>query len=122
MKKIGSWWLAKIEAREDEEVKYSFLANRTQSSNRAVGGKLFITNQRCLFTPHLIDYFTGGKKCEINLSQISEVGVRPAGGDRLGGGLRERLKILHSNGEDLFVVNKFAEVVKTINSVVGENA
>lgn len=122
MNKIGSWWLAKIEADNREEITHSFLANRTQSSNRAVGGKLFITNTRCLFAPHILDYFTGGKKFEIELSKITGVGIKPAGSDHFGGGLRDRLRITHSQGEELFVVNKLAEVIETIKASVGNHA
>ena len=42
MNKIGSWWLASIKAAKNEEIELSYPANRTQTSNRAVGGKLYI--------------------------------------------------------------------------------
>ncbi len=122
MNKIGSWWLAKIDSNDREEVIHSFLANRTQSSNRAVGGKLFVTNQRCLFCPHLLDYFTGGETIEVELSQITEVGIKRAGGDTLGGGLRDRLKIVHGQKEELFVVNNLSDVVSIIRDSVSDHA
>jgi hypothetical protein len=120
VKKIGSWWLAKFDAIGDEKVKHTFLANHTQSSKRAVGGKLFITDQRCLFSPHLIDYYTGGRKFEVDLANISSVDVKPAGGDTFGGGLRDRLKITHTQGEALFVINKLADVIDTIKSSISK--
>lgn len=43
MAKIGNWWLKAVEAEPDEGVVWSQLANRVQSSHRAVGGKLFLT-------------------------------------------------------------------------------
>jgi hypothetical protein len=120
--RIGSWWLAKVDPLKGERVRFALLANRSQSSKRAVGGKLFVTNKRCVFTPHLLDFYTGGKICEFPLSEIGCVGVQPAGGDTFGGGLRDRLRIEHSNGIELFVVNKLSQVIASLQTLTAGNA
>lgn len=114
---IGSWWLSSTEALPGEEIRFSKAANRTQSSGRAVGGKLFVTNYRILFLPHLADSATGGQKLLLPLAQVRHIGEQPAGGDRLGGGLRDRLMIVHGGGTELFVVNQLPTVVDTIRQL-----
>ena len=122
MGRIGSWWLVKVNSLNGEKVRFALLANRSQSSKRAVGGKLFVTNKRCIFTPHLLDYYTGGKICELPLDEIGFVGVQPAGGDTFGGGLRSRLRIEHTNGIELFVVNKLSDVIANLQVLIAGNA
>jgi hypothetical protein len=113
---LGSWWLAKVESLEGETEVFSCLANRTQSSNRAVGGKLIVTNKRILFLPHLLDAALGGQKMTISLGEINGVGIEPAGGDTFGGGLRDRLRVDSQVSIELFVVNKLQEVVDLLRS------
>ena len=121
MGRIGSWWLAKVNPLKGERVRFALLANRSQSCKRAVGGKLFVTNKRCIFTPHLLDFYTGGKVCEVSLDEIDFVGVQPAGGDTFGGGLRDRLRIEHANGIELFVVNKLNHVITSLQALITGN-
>src|SRR5436853_3642919 len=93
MAKIGGGWLTSQEARTGEEVVYSRLANRMQGS-RAVGGKLFLTDQRILFCPHRIDGLLAGKQWSVETGDVAEVGVEPKGSgkaSRVGGGLRDRM-------------------------------
>jgi hypothetical protein len=71
MAKIGAWWLRKQEAREGEEVQWSSLANRFQGSV-SVGGKLFLTQSRLLFNPHLIDGAFRGKPWQVALPDVQE--------------------------------------------------
>ena len=122
MGKIGGGWITSQEARPDEEVTWSRSANRMQGS-RGVGGKLFLTNQRILFSPHRIDALTGGKQWSVESANVSEVGVEPKGSgkaSKLGGGLRDRLRIRTSDGgEELFVINKLeAEVLPKLREAV----
>jgi hypothetical protein len=111
---IGSWWLAKHEAREAESVVWSIKANRTQGK-RAVGGKLFITTERVLFSPHLVDAALGGKRAAIELSSLIAVERQPKGGDRLAGGLRDRLRLVIDGAPDeLFVVNQLDVAIQRL--------
>jgi hypothetical protein len=112
--KIGSWWLKSEEAEPGEEVRWSKTANRMQGS-RGVGGKLFLTDRRIVFTPHLIDAAIKGKGWAAALDSIAEIGVQERGtgrGQALGAGIRNRLRIALRDGSDeLFVVNKLDEEV-----------
>ncbi len=116
--KIGSWWLASLEAMPGEKVLFSVLANRRQSSQRAVGGKLFITNLRVIFIPHLFDSATGGEQMTFPLQDLHEIGTQPSGGDFFGGGMRDRLRLVHRSGMELFVVNKLPVVIENIERLL----
>lgn len=121
MNKIGSWWLASFVTEENENVLWSCLANRTQSNKRAVGGKLFLTNKRLLFCPHLFDYVLGGQKLSINLNEIASIDNQDKGGDFFGGGARKRLKISLKDGNiELFVVNKLDMVVEELKQHISK--
>lgn len=97
-------------------------ANRTQSSSRAAGGRLYLTNRRVLFCPHAVDADTGGEYWSVPLEAITEVGnqlrtlnLRAA----YNGGLRTRLRIACADGStESFVVNKLDHVITEIRSAV----
>ena len=117
MAKVGSWWLRGLEAEPDERVVWSQLANRVQSSHRAVGGKLFLTDRRLVFCPHWVDAATGGKTWSLPLANIARVGITPKGGDRFAGGLRDRLRVeLVDGGQQLFVIKRLDEVVERLEA------
>jgi hypothetical protein len=121
MSKVGSWWLKSVQAEPDESVVWSHLANRVQSSHRAVGGKLFLTDRRLIFCPHWIDAATGGRTWSLPLSDVAGVGIKPKGGDRFAGGLRDRLQIDLADGDvQLFVVNRLDEVVARLEAASQE--
>ncbi len=121
MGKVGSWWLKSVEAEPDERVVWSQLANRVQSSHRAVGGKLFLTDRRLIFCPHWIDAVTGGRTWSLPLSDVGGVGIKPKGGDRFAGGLRDRLRIDSADGdEQMFVVKRLDEVVARLEAASHE--
>jgi hypothetical protein len=111
MAKIGSWWLKSVDAQPQEEVVWSQGANRIQPSGRAVGGKLFLTDRRLVFCPHWVDGATGGKTWDVGLVEVTAVGTAAKGGRR------ERLRIKLADGEEqLFVVNRLADVVSTLEA------
>jgi hypothetical protein len=119
--KIGSWWLRGVEAEPDERASWSQLANRVQSSHRAVGGKLFLTDRRLVFCPHWVDAATGGKTWSLPLADIARVGITPKGGDRFAGGLRDRLRIeLASGDQQLFVIKRLDEVTARLSGAIDE--
>ena len=122
MTKIGGFFHTSTKLREGEFLAHSFLANRTQHSQRAVGGKLFFTNQRYIFLPHLFDHLFGGEKCEIERSEIQSVGIEPPNGETRSGGLRKRLKVSHSSGEDLFVVADLDDVISRVHAMGEQDA
>lgn len=121
MAKIGSWWLKSVEAEPNEHVAWSQGANRIQPSGRAVGGKLFLTDRRLVFCPHWVDGATGGKTWDASRTDVAAVGTAPRGGKR--GGLRDRLRIeLTNGGEQLFVVNRLADVVSRLEAARQEDS
>jgi hypothetical protein len=102
---------------EDEVVRWKQAANRTQNSGRAVGGRLFLTDERILFEPHRLDARTGGKPWGAALTAIVRVGTESADGNPFSGGLRTRLRLDLSDGNaEFFVVNhmdSLREVIET---------
>jgi hypothetical protein len=115
--KIGSWWLKGVEAEPQEQVVWSQAANRIQSSGRAAGGKLFLTDRRLVFCPHWLDGASGGRTWWVPLATIAAVGTAPKQGRR------ERLRIeLADRKEELFVVNRVAEVVSRLDAAGREPA
>jgi hypothetical protein len=123
---VGSWWIARRELEPGESPIAAWNANRFQGS-RAVGGKLFLTQRRLLFTPHRIDTLLRGQPWEARLDEPATAGIEPrASGKKagFGGGLRKRLRIRSAGGaEELFVVNKLDEVLARIQEagVAGES-
>lgn len=122
MTKIGSWWLKSHEAQQEEKVLWSCLSNRKQSTNRAIGGKLFLTNKRLLFSPHLFDYILFGKKWSMELDQIATVDKQEKGGDIFSGGIKDRLRVTLKNGEiELFVVSNLDKVIEELKAAITRN-
>jgi hypothetical protein len=123
MKRLGGGWLAAEPMLEGEEPLASWSANRTQSAKRAVGGKLWVTTHRVVFLPHRLDAATGGQKWVAQRSEIAGIGRQAAGGDTLGGGLRDRLQLTLTNGDrQLFVVNRLERVVADLTAAVRPGA
>ncbi len=84
MAAIGSWWVKGFDARADEEVLDAFYANYLRGEARPLGGKLYVTTERILFCPHLIDAYFGGSRRMIAREEIDRVERTTAGGsDRL---------------------------------------
>lgn len=112
MSEIGSWWVKGYGARAGEEVRGGFYANFLRSDGRPLGGKLYVTSERILFCPHLIDAFFGGARAMILLEDVEGVDlVDPSTegtGEEgvVGGGTQKRIRVRVRNGEDsYFVVN-----------------
>lgn len=75
MKSIGKWWLGSEELSKNEKVIADYLASYKQLSWRAVGGKIFLTNERFIFIPHLFDKLFLGKKLIIKLDEIEDAKI-----------------------------------------------
>ena len=60
-----------------ERVLERWRANRTQHSQRAVGGHLHLTDRRLLFEPHAFDVIVAGRTVSVPLRDISDVGRVP---------------------------------------------
>lgn len=90
-------------------------ANRTQSTQRAVGGHLYLTDQRLLFEPHRFDASLSGRGASVPLHDITDVVRMPRDLKHFfGGGLRARLGVVTARGTHLFVVNDLAGKARRI--------
>jgi hypothetical protein len=115
---MGSW-VRDPALDQAETILWKRPANRTQSSWRAVGGRLFLTNSRLIFQPHQFDAVTGGGSWSAPLASVRSVGIEPRNWNPFSGGLRTRLRIELGDGDcELFVVNRVRDVVETIRSEV----
>lgn len=70
---IGSWWVASHESNPGEETIASYHVNHLRSEGRPLGGKLYLTDQRLLFSPHLVDSLLGGEKAAIDVYDVDAV-------------------------------------------------
>lgn len=113
MNKAEDMWFNKPNLNDSEMVELAYPANHTQNNWRAVGGKLFITNQRILFVPNKIDDKLGGEPVEITHDQVSAFFVKGKSisiKELFSGGLVDRLGIRLADGtEHSFVVNNLSE-------------
>lgn len=119
---MGSW-IDEVELAPGEQLVWKRLANRQQGAYRVVGGRLILTNQRLVFTPHKLDGATGGESWSRDLGRISRVAIEPR---HLGlplvtpnVGLRRRLRIEEHDGTvNVFVVNRVEDVVSAIAAAI----
>ena len=120
MSRIGGWWLRSEETREGETVLFSINANRKQGG-RGVGGRLHVTTERLVFTPHLLDAAFWGETWIGKRSEVVQITKEPPGpGDTFAGGMRARLRIeLRGEPPQLFVVNKLDEVIQRLRAAGG---
>jgi hypothetical protein len=105
--------IADLELRPNEVVSRSIRANRSQG-NRAVGGKVHVTNQRVVFVPHAIDKNTGGQSWEVLPQEITAVDVAPRGKNIFNGSIRRRLRITTQSSTEHFVIGNADEVAAEI--------
>ena len=104
-------WVREPELSFGEEILWRRNANREQTSLRQVGGRLFLTNQRLLFTPNRFDDATDGASLSCPVTHVADVAVEPSGlaAPLLGrtARLRRRRRVELQDGRvELFVVNR----------------
>lgn len=114
-------WVKSPKLAVSETITWKRSANRTQSANRAVGGRLYLTADRILFEPNHIDALTGGRSWQGRLTDIATVGTQAPTGEKFNGGLRTRLLIeLRDGTTELFVVNGVDRVVELLRAAMAE--
>lgn len=69
-------WFNQIDLFDGEEIVLSYPTNHSQGK-RAVGGKLFVTNQRIAFAPNRFDATRGGLAFDIPLSRVTLISIDP---------------------------------------------
>jgi hypothetical protein len=113
-------WVRGPDLGQSEKVVWNRAANRTQSRGRAVGGRLYLTQERLVFEPNRVDAITGGSSWQAALGHIAGVSSQAPDGNAFSGGLRTRLRLDLADGSvELFVVNHLEDVVRTIRQATG---
>lgn len=104
-----------------ETVVWTRLANHSLGA-RAVGGKLYLTDRRLLFRPHILErHFYSGKEWSAPRSELSGFEVKRRGGaNPFNGSLRSRLRATLREGEpQLFVVWRPERDARQLNEALG---
>ena len=103
-----------------EQVRESWLANHTQHSQRATGGRLYLTDRRLVFEPNAVDRALAGRALAVPLTDVADVGRTPVDLRHFfGGGIRRRLAVRLTGGSQLlFVVNGANAKIATIQDAV----
>src|SRR5258708_1196187 len=106
------------EMQDHEWVLWRKFANRTQG-NRAVGGRLHLTDRQLIYEPNRFDAVTKGRPWSATLASIQAVSTEGRNGSLFSGGMRTRLRIeLETGSTEYFVVNRAQDVVKVIKGAV----
>ena len=114
---IGSWWVSSHESRPDERVLGTYHVNYLQPAGRPLGGKLYRTDQRLLFSPHLLDSLLGGETLDVELDGVVDVTLIAGGtGDEAGpGSTTDRLRLDCEDGSaHSFVVDDLETAIEEI--------
>jgi hypothetical protein len=111
--------LPKLQA--GETIRETWMVNRTQGF-RAVGGRLYLTDRRLAFVPHVVDSFFHADPRSLDLDKITAVTTEPgevAFAHLFDGGLRDRLRIESTGSEpDFYVINNLEKVMETLSAAV----
>ncbi len=108
MASIGNWWVKGFGSRPEEEVIDAFYANYVRDGGRPLGGKLYVTSERLLFGPHLIDAALGGSRRMISRQEIDGV-------EQSEEGRSPRLVVTLADGETVtFVINDIDGAIAAI--------
>ena len=104
-----------MELRGSESVIFHCSANRNVGG-RALGGQLYLTNERLVFEPRLIDRLSGREGfLDVPLISLMAADVAPRGARFFDGSRRKRLRLrLIGESEELFVVNRPEDLVAEI--------
>ena len=117
---MGLWFRSPV-LQKSERLLWSVAANHDQA-DRAIGGKLFVTSRRLVFTANRIEARMRGIDWEAPLETFRDCGVADRDLKKtLAGGMRRRLRLVLADGsEELFVVKDAEEAAKEIRRH-GEN-
>jgi hypothetical protein len=96
-----------VELRDSESLIFRCRANRSVG-RRALGGHLYLTNQRLVFEPRLIDRLLSREGLlEVPLTRVAAADVAPRGAGLFDGSRRRRLRVREiDESEELFVVSR----------------
>lgn len=113
-----SLWFAQPKLGVDEAICWQSSAGRSLNRWITSGGRLLVTDRRILFQPNRLDSATGKKPWECPLSAVT--GIEPVNRDPtvLAGGLRKRLGIKTTRGNEAFVVNRLQEKLVELKELI----
>jgi hypothetical protein len=85
-----------------------------------VGGRLFLTNERLIFSPTIVDRLLKAKEWSCARSEVLAVTVAPrTTAQPLSGGMRHRLCVETSDGSvEQFVVNNVDQAVADLHEAI----
>lgn len=128
MGSIGSWWVRGPEPRPGESVTAGYYANYLRADGRPIGGKLYLTTDRLVFCPHLIDAALGASATTIAIDDVEAVerfdptDDANVGMEVAGGGTQERLLVRRRDDRDeFFIVNDLDGILETVGAVTADD-
>jgi hypothetical protein len=104
--------------RPSETINWRARANRRQEGHGAVGGTLLVTGDRIVFSPNLVNRLLLGGRWETPVASVRSIELVPSGGDRYGGGFRDRLGIRTTEGLQIFVVNRVESRIRELHHLL----
>ena len=125
MARLGNWWVSKHEALPGESVQHAYNVNYLRQTGRPLGGKLYLTDRRLLFSPHKLDAVLGGERATIELDSIVDVSTleRGTGPEDEPGRSADRLLVeCADDSRHSFVVGKPETVADEIVTAITDRA
>lgn len=120
MASIGGWFVESFELEPDEEKIDSFAAIYHRGDQRPWGGRLYLTSERLIFVPNIIDRFRGGHSFDRDLLGVADVS-RVTAGENLSAS--KLLQIEYDTREsERFHTKKLDTVRDTILEAIGDAA
>ena len=114
-----NWWYNRPILADDEKIILAYPANHTQGY-RAVGGKLFVTDQRLFFAPNRIDANLRGAPVNLPRASVVKIGTTKPHYSLFqvfSGAWRTRLQLHTKDGSRYcFVVNDLDNVLTQMES------
>jgi hypothetical protein len=101
-----------------EALRWKALANRVLRGGVTAGGQLVVTDRRLLFQPNRYDRMLGRKVWQCPLDAVTGVGTVGRDAAIFAGGLRRRLGIETTDGEQVFVVNRLGKKVAELRGLL----
>jgi hypothetical protein len=101
-----------------EALRWKALANRVLSPAVTSGGQLVVTDRRLFFQPNRYDRALGRKVWQCPLETVTGIETVGRDGQILAGGVRRRLGIQTTEGEQVFVVNRLKKKVAELRALL----
>lgn len=117
MQTLGNWWVAKHEAPADETVEWEGVAMIRKPTGGRIGGKLFVTDRRFLFSPHHLERLFRGKKRVIPFEDVERV-YTPFDPDVGGRGFGTQFEVEYGSDDSVRFGTVAEDVIDVLERVV----